>query len=352
MTPKNRQTGPYGGNKATAPSHTHARYARRVNTDYPATLYPLKRMKRTIPTPILAAFCCLLWASAFAFIKIGIPYSQPIQFAGQRFLLAGLMVAAWVAISHPKAHRVLTFTLKNHWPFLIRLALLQVTIKYALFYLGIDRVPAAIAAILTGIGPLSAILVTRILPPHEPITKRKTLALLFGTAGVVVLTLGRQSMGVIPAGALAGILLLIGNTIVSAIGDWAIAHRATGVPPIVVSATTLSIGGAILLLIGWLTEGFIPPSSQPEYWLSLLALCAISAAAISIWFSLLRRQVIRVGTLNLWKFLIPPFGALIAWIILPDEKPTLIAISGMALIGTALTILATRKRTQNTPQKA
>ena len=43
-------------------------------------------------TIFLAIIACLLWSSAFAGIKIGLRYTTPLQFAGIRFMLAGLLI--------------------------------------------------------------------------------------------------------------------------------------------------------------------------------------------------------------------------------------------------------------------
>ncbi|MFH2026502.1 MAG: hypothetical protein ABIK30_11950, partial [bacterium] len=47
---------------------------------------------------------------------------------------------------------------------------------------------------------------------------------------------------------------------------------------------------------------------------------------------------VKVSSLNLWKFIIPVLGAVIAWIVLPDEKPEISAIIGMVFV--ALSILS------------
>ncbi|RLD64942.1 MAG: EamA/RhaT family transporter, partial [Bacteroidetes bacterium] len=50
-------------------------------------------------TAVLAIISCLLWSTAFAGVKIGLEYATPLQFAGTRFFIAGLLV-------FPLAYRV------------------------------------------------------------------------------------------------------------------------------------------------------------------------------------------------------------------------------------------------------
>ena len=49
----------------------------------------------------LAILACLLWSTAFAAIKIGLRYSDPIGFAGARFMLAGLLLVPFWWCNNP-----------------------------------------------------------------------------------------------------------------------------------------------------------------------------------------------------------------------------------------------------------
>jgi len=85
-------------------------------------------------------------------------------------------------------------------------------------------------------------------------------------------------------------------------------------------------------------------AKPPLYYISLTWLSLLSAIAISIWIILLKRPGIKVSDLNLWKFLIPMFGALFSWILLPAEQPQLFTTAGMFLITLALIISSLLKR--------
>jgi drug/metabolite transporter (DMT)-like permease len=53
----------------------------------------------------------------------------------------------------------------------------------------------------------------------------------------------------------------------------------------------------------------------------------------------LKRPGIVVSELNFWKFLIPLFGAVLSWILLPGEKPQVLTILGMVIIAGSLILL-------------
>ena len=51
-------------------------------------------------TTFLAVICCVLWASPFVPLKIGLDIMpRPLEFAGYRFFLAGVFVALFYALS-------------------------------------------------------------------------------------------------------------------------------------------------------------------------------------------------------------------------------------------------------------
>jgi len=99
------------------------------------------------------------------------------------------------------------------------------------------------------------------------------------------------------------------------------------------------IGGMMLLLLSIPAEGIHPGPFPVRYYVALGWLSFLSAAAITIWFSLLKRPGTKVSVLNFWKFLIPVSGAILSWIILENEKPDLPSLLGMTAIAVSLLAL-------------
>jgi drug/metabolite transporter (DMT)-like permease len=69
-----------------------------------------------------------------------------------------------------------------------------------------------------------------------------------------------------------------------------------------------------------------------QYWLVLLWLSIMASVAFTLWFTLLQRPGVKVSELNLWKFIIPVVGAILSWLLIPDENPEWLTISGMVII--------------------
>ena len=208
-----------------------------------------------------------------------------------------------------------------------------------MFYLGISLVPAAITAIIIGASPLFSAIMAHLLLLDDKISFRKMGSISLGMIGVIIIALSRESFSWIEGKEFWGILILILAMVAGSIGNVMVVKYRTGLPPLLLNSAQLMTGGLGLIILSVPFEGLTPGVNELPYYISLGWLSLMSAAAFSIWFILLRRPGIKVSELNVWKFLIPVFGAALSWIILPDEQPEIIALTGMLLIGLSLIVL-------------
>ena len=294
-------------------------------------------------TTLLAILSCLLWSSAFAGVKIGLQYATPLQFAGTRFFISGLLVLPFAIRLNPEYFRILRANLK----LILLFAFLQTFLQYTLFYTGINMMPSAIAAVVIGSQPLFIALVAHFLMPGDRMTWTKTLIILFGILGVVLVSFGKDPQSVTGHIALLGIVMMLAINVLSGFNNVLVASEKGMIPPLVISSASMIIGGAALFLFSIPFEGIHFDPKPVTYYLSLGWLSILSAVAISIWITLLKRPGTVVSNLNLWKFLIPVFGSALSWILLPAEHPEPITLAGMIIIASSLVILnlsARRKR--------
>jgi len=286
-------------------------------------------------TALLAILSCLLWSSAFAGVKIGLQYATPLQFAGTRFFISGLLVLPVALRNNPGYFRFIGSNLK----LILLFAFLQTFLQYTLFYTGINMIPGAAAAVVIGSQPLFIALVAHFLMPGDRMTRAKTLVILFGITGVVLVSLGKDPESLTGNIALLGIIFMLLINIISGFSNVLVASEKGKIPPLVISSASMIIGGAALFLFSLPFEGLqLDPKPLP-YYLSLAWLSMLSAVAISVLITLLKRPGIVVSDLNLWKFLIPVFGAILSWILLPAEHPEPVTIAGMLIIASSLIIL-------------
>ncbi|MBV7439865.1 DMT family transporter [Weeksellaceae bacterium TAE3-ERU29] len=285
-------------------------------------------------TNFIAVICCFLWATAFVGIKIGLRYSQPLQFAGIRFFISGCLLLAFI----PKAKFSLK-VIKENAKLIVLVGFLQTTLVYSLFYTGLSFVPASLGAMLVGSGPLFAAIVAHIFIKNDKLTTRKTAVILLGFSGIVIISLGKGFDTSANHLIWLGIILLLINNIVGGLANVVVSQRSAKISAILLSSLSLIFGGFLLILISFILETWELHNYPIEYYLSLAWLSFLSATAITLWFVLLKRPGVKVSNLNIWKFIIPVLGAILSWLIMPNESPDATSIIGMIIIGISLLLL-------------
>lgn len=176
-------------------------------------------------------------------------------------------------------------------------------------------------------------------------TLMKTISILIGVAGIAIITIGRTKIDMKGEYELPGIGLLLLSNIIAGYANVLVSKSPVNISPLVLSSSSLIIGGFLLLIVSIPVEGVNPGPFPPVYFAALGWLSFLSAAAISIWFSLLKRPGVKVSILNVWKFLIPVSGAILSWILLENEKPDPVSIAGMVVIALSLISLSFSNRT-------
>lgn len=309
-----------------------------VSYIFEALKLPLNRFKEN--TVFMAIIACLLWSSAFAGIKIGLKHTTPLQFAGIRFMLSGLMILPFLG--------PIQLVLQNMWQNrkqIFKVSLFQTFLLYALFYTGISKVQANITAIVIGASPLFISILAHLMIHDDKMSTRKTLSILLGISGVAIIATTRGGDYSWKGGQeFWGIIILIIANICGGIGNVLAAKRNKGLNPLIMNSAQLFIGGLALFFISIPIEGLELGIKPGTYYLSLGWLSFLSAAAFSIWFVLLQRPGIKVSELNIWKFIIPVFGAILSWILIAEEKPQVVSIIGMAIISFSLVLLNLKKK--------
>lgn len=282
-------------------------------------------------TIFLAILACWLWSTAFVGVKIGLEFHTPFQFAGIRFFIAGVII--FIYFGHPRRYFA---EIKANWKFVGAVSLVQVFIQYALFYTGLNMVPSALAAMIVGSSPLFIAIVAHFAFGNDRMTALKTGSILIGVAGIAIITLGRTKVEFKGELEFLGVGLLLVNNIVSGYSNVLVAKHSKHISAAVLSSVSLMVGGLMLFVVSIPLEGLDFGPFPAKYYYSLAWLSFLSAAAITIWFGLLKRPGVKVSNLNVWKFLIPVSGAALSWIILDDEKADMVSILGMGVIALSL----------------
>ena len=294
--------------------------------------YLFQMTDRHTNTIVWAIITCLMWSTAYPFIKVGLQYSTPLHFAGTRFILSGLMILPFTV----RPREYIRMIMENR-SLAIWVTILQTLINYVLFYIGMDRVPGALGAVIVGSQPFVTAIVSRIMIREERFTRAKVITIFLGLAGIVLVSAGRQGFHFGLPGEIAGIIMIFIANISTATSNVLVSKNGKSMDPLVLSSFSLFTGGLIMFFISF---GFEEVPSRPDfplnYWLVLLWLSFMSAFTFSKWYVLLKRPEVKVSELNLWKFIIPVFGAILSWIIVPGENADWVTVAGMVIISFSL----------------
>ncbi|TLX75359.1 DMT family transporter [Labilibacter sediminis] len=291
-------------------------------------------MKKLIShTYFLAILACLLWSTAFAGIKIGLQYTTPLQFAGIRFFLAGLLILPLTK----NLKRFFKAFAQNPW-LIVKVSVFQTVILYSLFYWGISIVPGAITAIIIGSQPLFAALVANFMQKNDKLSLKKFGTISLGITGIILIAYHKGWNTENGVETVMGMGILILANISSGIGNVFVSKQKGKIPATILSSWQMILGGLTIFLISLSLEPFNGFNHPAPYFISLAWLSFMSATAFTIWFLLLQRHSVLVSDLNIWKFIIPIFGAFLSWVLLPDEQPELIPVIGMVIIGVSLVL--------------
>ena len=269
---------------------------------------------------LLASFCCLLWGSAYPAIKNGyamfgiaagdIP--SKMLFAGYRFVFAGLVLLLLAVLTR---RNIFILNLRNFCSTSL-LGLTQTSVQYVFFYIGLAYTTGVKGSILNATGTFFSVLLAHFIYHNDRLSYRKALGCAVGFAGVMVVNLAGGGAGLDFEFTLLGEgFIVIAAFVLSAatIFGKRISQRMDSM---VMTGHQLSIGGAVLLLMGYggggTLEGFTLAST------ALLAyMVVLSSAAFALWATLLKYN--RVGMVTVYNFLIPVFGALLSAIFLGED---------------------------------
>lgn len=288
-----------------------------------------KKLQNPIIVCILALFCCALWGSAFPCIKIGYEWMKikgtgsQILFAGYRFFLSGIMTFVGGCILEK---RILTMKVSS-FPLILRQGILQTTIQYVSFYIGLAHVTGTKGSIINACNAFVSIVAAHFMLKSEKMTWKKAAGCLLGAAGVIVINMG--------AGALGGGFRLMGegmvliSTIAYGISTVYLKKISDRESTMTITAWQILLGSGILIAIGILLDGRVNNFTFKST-LLLIYMAMLSAVAFSIWTLLLKYNP--VGKVAIYSFSVPVFGVVMSGIFLREPFLSVKNIAALILV--------------------
>lgn len=266
---------------------------------------------------LVATLCCLLWGSAYPAIKNGYALFNiaasdiptKLVFAGYRFLFAGLVLLAIAAIGRK------TLRLEKGLVGQVALlGLLQTSLQYVFFYIGLAYATGVKSSIMNATGTFFSVLLAHWIYKNDRLSFNKALGCIIGFTGVMVVNFS-PGLLTFDFTLLGEGFIVIAAFILSAASIYG-KRLSQRVDSVVLTGYQLAIGGLALLLLGLATGGVLTGFTL-ESTLLLAYLVVLSSAAFSLWTILLKYN--RVSMVTAFNFMIPVFGALLSALFLQEQ---------------------------------
>lgn len=285
--------------------------------------------KNTKVRCLLALLCCALWGSAFPCVKTGYEWfhiegaGSQVLFAGYRFTLAGIFT---FLLSCFLERRLITMK-RSSVPYIFAQGLLQTTVQYVCFYIGLAHTTGAKGSVINASNAFFTIIVAHFLLKSEKVTWKKAVGCLIGFAGVIVINLAPGAWG-------SGFSLLGEGMVLLC----AFAYGTSSVTlklisgrehPTTITAYQLLFGGMVLIAIGLAAggsvHGFTVKSTVLFVYMALL-----STVSFTIWAELVKYNP--VGKVAIFGFSIPVFGVALSAVFLKENIWTVQNLAALVLV--------------------
>ena len=255
-----------------------------------------------------ALTAAIAWGWAYPLIKLGFGEfgitqemtGSKMLFAGIRFAISGVIVLI-LARGKGKSFGVVR---PVNWWYLLVFALLNTTLHYAFFYIGLSHSEGARAAILNSMGVFLLVLLACLFYKSDKLTMRKIIGCSIGFVGILILNLGG---GVSGHFTWLGDGMIILNALCSASAGLMTRGLRTRVDVFVGTGYSLGIGGVLLIVPGLLLGGTLPQVTGMGI-VILGLLIGISTMGFALYNKLLSCNP--VGKVAIFNSLIPVVGAI------------------------------------------
>ena len=267
---------------------------------------------------LLASLCCLLWGSSYPAIKNGYALfaigaadvPSKMVFAGYRFVIAGVLL---LFMARMMQRPIFNLNLAK-WRQITTLGLTQTSLQYIFFYVGLAYTTGVKGSIMNATGTFFSVLLAHFIYHNDRLSLNKVLGCLVGFAGVMVVNFNKDLLN-FDFSLLGEGFVVIAAFILSAASIYG-KKVSQSMDSIVLTGYQLGIGGVALMLGGYLTGGTLTGFTLAST--ALLAyLAVLSSVAFALWTILLKYN--RVGTVTIFNFLVPIFGAILSAIFLGES---------------------------------
>lgn len=283
-------------------------------------------------TAILQALLVtFIWSASWVLIKIGLADIPPVTFAGLRYFIAFLCLAALAARS-VQARAAVRHLTQRQWALLLVLGFTFYTVTQGAQFVALISLPAVTLSLMLNFTPVVVLGLGVVMLGERP-TQRQA-------AGIGVFLLGTLIYFwpvSFPAqevfGLVVGLVGMLANAFSGVLGRYV--NRDGAIAPIIVTAISMGIGSVVLLGAGLMTEGM--PTLRLSDWALIVWLAVVhTALAFTLWNVTLRTlSAVESSVINNTMLV---QIALLAWLFL-GEAITAQGVLGLLLAAAGILVV-------------
>ncbi|HEX5405515.1 MAG TPA: EamA family transporter [Pseudonocardiaceae bacterium] len=282
----------------------------------------------------------LVWGSSFLWIKMALGGLSPIQITLVRMALGAAVIIGLAIVTRTKLPAD-----RGTWAKMLVPALFGTALPFTLFAVGERSVDSGVAGVLNATTPLWALLITLIIGPERDLGAVRTIGLILGFAGTLLIFAPWHAAGLASWGALACLLAAMSYAVSYAfIGR----HLSGKMSPVALSSSQLG-GGVVLVAVALPFTGGLETVRFGVAPLIAVSILGIAGTGIAL---VLNNRLIAdegVTTATSVGYLLPVVSVLLGALFL-DEQLNVRILIGMVvvLVGVALSRRRAVSPTQQT----
>lgn len=299
---------------------------------------------------VLSIMLYFFWAFAIPFTKLGYAafhigetdVPEILIWGGIRLFFGGLVVLIMGAF---KGHKVLPSS-KTGWHNLLKLSLIMSVLQYTFLNIGTAKSPGVVASILISSGSFIGVLLSGVVFKEDKLTIRKLLGCTLGLIAVIILNI--QNLHTVITVSVSGSLFIIAAQFSGNLGAIYLKIISQGKNAVYIGAAQTCIGGAVLILLGFLFGGCLPAENLSDALFPVIGVICVTAFGLMISNQLYKYN--DISKVVIFSLLQPVFGTVISAVMLGEplaSLPLLLSL-GLNSAGVALATIEKNEDAQKT----
>ncbi len=282
---------------------------------------------------LLTVFLTVLFGANAAAVKVSFTGVGVFSTAGIRFGLAAVAIFLWAAYTGLS----LRITLKQARNLFV--ISLLFTVQIALFYIGLDKTTASHTTLIVNLLPFVVLILAHYFIPGEPVTLRKTIGILLGFSGVLLLVFDKEGIG---TDVRTGDFIVLSSVFIWGINAVYIKKIISSIHPVLVTLYPMFLAAPCLLLAGYLFDGEMVRYIDLPIGLALFYQSFITASFGYIAWNTLVREY-GTSMVHSFVFIVPVSGVFFG-VLLLGEPVTPSLLGSIAFIVMGILIINYRRR--------